>query len=83
MIQPILKDPLPISIMNVFHCAHVGSTITGPTDGVDRVDFSVWIFLHANTVLDFEKHNLSTNEGLHLALNPVIVKRLLLRSTIL
>ena len=25
----------------------VGSTITGPTDGLDRVEFSVWIFLRA------------------------------------
>ena len=51
----------------------VYSTITGPTDGVDRVEFSVWIFLHANTVLNFEKHNQFQNEGLNLVLYLALV----------
>ena len=49
------------------------STLTGPTDGVDRVELSVWIFMRANTVLNFEKHNQLQNEGLNLVLNLVLV----------
>ena len=54
----------------------VYSTITGPTDGVDRVKFSVWYGFFNTAREVFGKHTQLQNEGLHLALNlvPVLVR---------